>query len=1345
MARKSKGFPLSFCQERLWLLDQMVPGTPLYNLPLSYRAEGKLDVAVLAHVFNKIVERHESLRTVFEGEKGEASQRVLSPEPVDLPMIDLSGLPAGEATARVRQLLQEEVARPFDLRQGPLMRRVLFRVSEHHHEICLTMHHIVTDGWSFGVFNNEFMELYNAFLTGRPPSLPELSIQYVDFAVWQRDWLKGEVLEEQLAYWRKQLEDLPPLLSLPTDRPRSIELVFHGRHRQFVVPEKMTAALRALAQKRRTTLFNTVLAAFKVILYRLSSQTAIPVGIPVAGRNLPEIENLIGFFLNTLVLRTELSGNPTFSDFLTQVTRVNVEALSHQDLPFEKIVEELHPERILAQNPIFQVLATLDPPLGSVKVEGLNLEMLRPEIPTSKFDLAYVVSEEDKRLRIIMEYRTNLFDTSTIDRLIGQLQSLFSAVTKNPEVRIEAVTLLSGVERHQVLVEWCDTERIYPRDKLLHDLFELQVERTPDATAVVSGDDYASYSYLNRESNQLARCLRSLGVGPEVLVATFMERGIQMMVTLVGVLKAGGAFLGLDVAAPKERLATQLEDSGAGLVLTQEKLQESLPDGRAEVFCIDRKHPLLATLSGENLPSPGHHLENLQCLVYTSGSNGLKGTLVTARNFLNLVHWYVDFSEHSQSSRSLLPTGLQGGTSFRNIFTTLVRGGCTIMADNGSYESANLLRTIREQRVTALACPPSFIYPVIDLAEADGFVSLETLEYLHLGGEAIVNARLRKWLASERGHCTVTNVFGLTETSDASAGGVVNRQELDLQETVPIEQPQHNHRIFILGRSGQPQPVGAWGEIHVGGEGVARGYVNRAALTATKFVPDPFSSGGRLYRTGDLARWLPDGRLQSGGRADHQVTIRGLRIKLDEIEQQLRQHPGVRGVVAVVKELDEDDKRLVAYVEPEDGGGEVSAADLRDFLEPRVPGYMIPVAFIPLDKMPLSSAGKIDREQLPEPEWVEQKSAEYVAPQAGTETKLAQMYLKLLSVEQVGRDDNFFELGGQSLLALVLISRIREEFQVDLPLQRLFQAPTVAQLAKVVEELAESEQGVSIPSIQRAASREGDLHDAILVELQPSGSGTPVFCLHPALGNVLGYQALTAHLGQDRPVFGLQSPPPEKLPRDFDNLEEIATTYVETVRRVQKKGPYSLIGWSQGGLIAFEMARRLSQDGDSGLPLLALVDPTPPDLIRESGVDAPTLLVDFGMQIGYRAGKAFELPLEELQMLEPDHQWDYLLLKLRIAGALTTESEPTQLRQIFETFSMNVQALQRYTAEPFAGSASLFLPEEGHSGADSWRKLIQGQLDVYNVPGDHFTCLAPPNVEVLGSKLRQMLEVAAGK
>jgi amino acid adenylation domain-containing protein len=1016
--------PLSFAQQRMWLVDHMFPGRSMYNIPVGYRLTGPLDVPTLQRSLNKVVERHEALRTTFSFADGQPVQMISPRLTLTVPAIDLRGFAAEEREPEAMRLAIEEAEAPFDLAAGPLLRARLLKLADEHHILLLTMHHIVSDGWSMAVLFRDLSELYAANREGRPHRLPELPIQYADYALWQREWLQGDVLDEQLAYWRQQLGDGVPALELPADRPRPPERTFRGRAQGMALSEECAAALNELSLQKGATLFMTLLAAFKVLLYRYTGQRDVVVGTPIANRNRSEIEQLIGFFVNMLVLRTDLSGNPSFVELLARVREVCLGAYQHQDLPYEKLVEELHPSRDLSRNPLSQVGFVLqNTPQLALDLQGLTVAPYQQNSMTVRSDVECFLWSEGARLVGALVYNVDLFDAGTITRMVGHYETLLQAIAANPQQRIAKLPLLSPAEQ-QMLVEWNRTRVDYPQDECIHELFEAQVEQTPDAIAVEFEEQKLTYRELNARANQLARYLRQRGVGPEVLVGICLERSVEMIVGILGILKAGGAYVPLDPDYPKERLAWMLEDAQPPVLLTREALLSALPASGAEAICLDSAWELIARQSQRN-PDRAATADNLAYAIFTSGSTGRpNGVLIAHRGLCSAMRALAQTFGYLPGSRVLQNLSFSYDAASSRLFATLSAGATLCLpAPDALRSSSDFVRMLRDQEITHAGSPPS-LWAVLEPEE------LPALETVIVGGEPCPVEVVRRWGVGRR----LINAYGPTEATIVATAGLC----ADPNRKPHIGRPIANTQIYIVDDSLQPVPIGVSGELYIGGIGVARGYLKRPGLTADKFLPDPFSElpGARMYRTGDLARYLPDGNIDFLGRIDHQVKVRGWRIELDEIETVLAQHSAVAQAVVVAREdvgrvsTGPLDKRLVAYVVP-NAGQTIEAPEVRSYLERQLPRFMVPSVMLILDALPRTPSGKIDRRALPAPDYQETRlGSDFVPPSSKVECAIAEIWREVLGLQQVGVHDNFFELGGHSLLAMYVVAQLEKELGV---------------------------------------------------------------------------------------------------------------------------------------------------------------------------------------------------------------------------------------------------------------------------------------------------------------------------
>ncbi|UNU27128.1 non-ribosomal peptide synthetase [Microcoleus vaginatus] len=1054
---RSRHLPLSFAQERLWFFDQLEPGNPFYNLCGAVRVTGQLNAEALRQSIEKIIERHEVLRTAFAAVEGQPIQVVAAAGDFQMPLIDLTDRSPDDRQAQVQRLSAEEARDAFDLGQSSLLRAKLLRLDETEHVLLLTVHHIVFDGWSLGVFLRELAEFYQAFSSDRLPWLSPLPIQYADFAAWQRQQLQGEILETQLAYWKQQLSGSLPILNLPTDFPRPAVQTFQGARQTWELPKDLSLALAQLGQQEKATLFMTLLAAFKTLLYRYTGQTDILVGSPIANRNRSEVEALIGFFVNTLVLRSDLNGNPTFRELLRSVREVALGAYAHQDVPIEKLVEELQPERDLSYSPLFQVGFALQNGLTqTLELPGLTLNSHEIDTGTANFDLMLFLEETERGLIATWEYSTNLFQPSTIARMQGHFQILLEGIIANADTRISELPLLSDRDRHQLLVEWNNTQVDYPKDSTIHQLFEAQVDRTPDAIAVVFEDQKLTYRELNKRANQVAHYLQKLGIKPEVLVGICTERSLSMVVGILGILKAGGAYIPLAPDYPQERLAYMLADSQVSVLLTQHKILASLPKHQAQVICLDADWDLISQ-EVEDEPVSGVQARNLAYIIYTSGSTGKpKGTMILHLGVVNYLSWCTKAYAVADADGAPVNSSISFDATITSLFSPLLVGRkVVLLPENQELES--LSNALHSQNNFSLVKIAPAQLEILGHLLPQKQVTTGTKAFI-IGGEAL-SAKIVSFWQTRAPHTKLINEYGPTETVVGCCVYEVSAQT-SLSGPIPIGRPIANTQLYILDRYLQPVPIGVGGELHIGGAGLARGYLNRSELTAEKFIQNPYSDepGARLYKTGDRARYLPDGNIEFLGRIDHQVKIRGFRIELGEIEGQLNRHPCVRENAVVLREDAPGDKRLVAYIvapsEPT-----IAASELRSFLKEKLPEYMLPSAFVLLEALPLTPNGKVDRKALRAPDVERSELNAAFAPRTPEEQLLAEIWSKVLGVKQIGIGDNFFELGGHSLLATQLIAKVREAFQVELPLRSLFQSPTVESLAETIA-IAKAQQAI---------------------------------------------------------------------------------------------------------------------------------------------------------------------------------------------------------------------------------------------------------------------------------------------
>ncbi|WP_414542087.1 amino acid adenylation domain-containing protein [Nostoc sp. CCY0012] len=1025
--------PLTFTQQQLWFINQLQPGMATYHIPVAIHLTGRLDVSTLIRSLNEIIQRHDILRTSFEVVNGGLIQKVADTVTLTLPEVDLRHLADEQQPTEVQKLSLQEVQSSFDLGQAPLLRAKLLHLQAEQSILILTLHHLVGDGWSIKVLIQELTTIYQAFADGKPAPLPQLPVQYSDFVHWQRNSLPDEVIEKHLAYWRQQLGGNLPILQLPTDRPRPPIQTFRGAQQKFVLSKALTEAIKQLSQQEETTLFMTLLAVFQTLLYRYTGQKDILVGSPIANRNRAELEQLIGCFVNTLVLRTNLEGNPTFTELLGRVRKVAIEAYTHQDLPFEKLVEALQPNRDLSYNPLFQVMFVLQNPASNSiwKTEEIATG-------TAKFDVLLSMMDTKEGLTGTLEYNTDLFNVETITRMVGHFQTMLESIVGDPYQGISELPILTPAERQMLLVDWNNTQIDYPQEACIHHLFEAQVEKTPDAIALIFANQELTYGELNIRANQLAHHLQNLGVKPETLVGICMERSMEMVVGILAILKAGGAYLPLDPSYPQERLAFMLEDAQLPLLLVQPHLVDELPPHAAQTITIDANAAVFANNYSQTNPESSVELENAAYVIYTSGSTGKpKGAINTHQGLCNRLLWMQDTYQLTSSNRVLQKTPFSFDVSVWEFFWPLFTGATLVIAKPGGHQDASyLVQLIAQQQITTLHFVPSMLQVFL---EEPGLEKCDSIKRVICSGEALPLELQERFF--ERLNSELHNLYGPTEAAiDVTAWCC---QANNNEKIVPIGRPIANTQIYILDQQFQPVPIGIPGELYIGGLGLARGYWNRPELTNEKFISNPFAPEERLYKTGDLVRYRADGAIEFLGRIDHQVKLRGFRIELGEIETVIAQHSHVRETVVIAHE-----NRLIAYVATNQKTN-LFINEIRHLLKEKLPEYMIPSAFVVLEELPLTPNGKVDRRALPAPDKLRPELANnYQSPQSEVEKSIAKVWKQVLNLEKVGIYDNFFDLGGHSLLVVQVNNKLREILHRDLSVVEIFQNPTIKSLAE---------------------------------------------------------------------------------------------------------------------------------------------------------------------------------------------------------------------------------------------------------------------------------------------------------
>ena len=1314
-------FPASFSQRRLWFLNQLDSSDVAYAILASFRISGPLDISVLERTLNEIVRRHESLRTTFAA--GDELLQIIHCD-VDLPLrcLDLTD----ESEAAVLDWLRAEAARPFDLAQGPLLRATLLRLGDAEHVLAVSMHHIVSDGWSLGVLMREASALYAAYEAGDRSPLPELEIQYADYSLWQRDWLQGAVLDRQMAYWREELRDVATVLDLPVDRPRGAQQSHRGAQHAVRLEAGLAKPLRLLGRRQGATLYMVLLAAFQALLSRYTGQPQVLVGSPIAGRTQREVEGLIGFFVNTLVLRGDLRGRPDFAELLRRVRETTLGAYAHQDVPFEKLVEELSPERDPSRSPLFQVMFILqNAPTGDLRLGTARLQPLAVDTGTAKFELTLSLEEQaDGSIGGYWEYATDLFDAATIERMAGHYVRLLEAALSDPQRSVAELDMLTPQERHRLLVEWNDTAAAYP-DQCLHQLFERRVESTPDATAVAGLHTRLSYRELNERANRIAHFLKHHGVGPEIRVAILMESSPDVIVALLAILKAGGAYVPIDQDYPSDRIGYILQQSRVALVLTGTTTRFTEFESMAPCICIDAADPAWTVFGPENPPNVAVGA-NAAYVIYTSGSTGRpKGVVVEHRQIINYFHAIVE------------RLGLISGAGFAMLQplavdscnTVLVPwiglgGTLHVLPRQVTVDPDGLAEYFRRESMDVLKIAPSHFAALLDASSSDALLPNCRLV---LGGEG----SRRDWIARSvlprlPKDARVDIHYGPTETT---VGVLTHRvapktePERPRGPLVPLGHPLGNVAIYVTAEA-DLVPIGVAGEILIGGAAVARGYFDRPDLTAERFVPDPFAKapGSRLYRSGDLARRLPSGAIEFLGRTDHQIKIHGQRIELGEIEAALLRNHQVKRAAVLAREDAQGSKSLRAYVLLDSASkGESSALrlELRAELARDLPAYMMPAAIVLLDAWPLTAQGKLDLAALP-------GSADHspafpgarVLPRNLTEAGLVALWEDLLKSGPVGIHDNFFDRGGHSLLAVRMLASVQQKFGRRIGPSTFLARPTPAHLAALISDAG------------------GRPDDGTLLALQPLGRSPPLFCVHPIGGEVLCYVDLAMALGTDRPFYAFQA----LRNGDAVTIEELATGYAGELRRMVGDGPFCLAGWSFGGLVAFEMARQFAAAGHPAEHVV-LFDTYPPSAGERTacaGEDA--LLERFAADLARTWGRNVADLEPMFRALPAEARRTFLFTELQREGLVTSSDDDFQ--GMLERFSRYAQAADTYPGRTIVQSIDLFVAADGEGGRTLpryWAEWTRSGVRTHIVSGDHYSMLRQPHVEALATRLAACL------
>ena len=1314
--------PLSFAQQRLWFIDQLEPGSTAYNSPAAVRLRGRLEPGMIERSLTEIVRRHEVLRTSFPVVEGQPVQRIAPPCPVTLPVIDVSGMEQPEAAARA--LSAEEADCRFNLAAGALLRCSLVRLGAEDHLLLLTLHHVVSDGWSMNILVKEFTALYEAFLQGRPSPLPELTLQYADFAHWQRHWLSGSVLDSQISFWRDQLSGAS-VTELPTDYQRPISPSGRGARLSVVVPPELAERLLELSRRQGTTLFMTLLASFQFLLGRYCGQDDVVVGTSIANRHLLEIEPLIGFFVNMLALRAQLRPECSFNGLLAQVRHTLLDAYAHQDMPYDHLVQVLASERAQERRQLFEAVLTLqNNPEEPLHLTDLDLSPWESGHSSTQFDVMLSLATCEGGLVGTLVYAAELFAPDRMEWFASAFISVLEQVATEPQARLFEISLLSKAERQQIL-----TKSHQPRGPLpllcVHEMFEMQARRQPEAVAVRSGEVELSYSDLNRRANQLAHYLKDIGVGPEVPVGLCLERSPELIVALFAILKAGGAYVPLDAGYPAERLAYMVKDSCIPVLLTTEHLRDRLMLFCPLIISIDSERNVIAAQKDHDL-TVDISLDSLAYIIYTSGSSGLpKGAMVTHRGLSNYVEWAITAYDCLQGTGSPVHSSLSFDLTVTSIFPALIVGRTVTLLNEESAIEDLSCKLASGEPFSLVKLTPSHLRLLRQLSHSDGGTSRARL--LVIGGEVLHYEDVGFWRQNSPA-TKLVNEYGPSETVVGSC--IYELEEASEQEgPVPIGRPISNTSLYVLDHWHTLCPPGVRGELFIGGSGLARGYLSQPAMTAAKFVPDSYSGeiGSRLYRTGDLARRRTDGNLEFLGRLDDQVKIRGYRVEPQEVEAVLKGHSLVRDATVLASNDSDGRVRLVAYVVPHKETI-VMDRELQVYLQARLPEYMMPAVITMLEDMPLTVNGKVDHKLLPFPQWSSNVSRVNAA-RTMVEHRLMDIWREVLSLDRVGLEDNFFQCGGHSLLGVRLITRIHSVFGVELPLRTIFDQPTIIAQAALLEGMPVSR------------------NSGPLVALQKSGSRRPLFCVHPFFGLAHCYQGLAEMLGVDQPFYGLQSQGLEQGETPIFTIPDMAADYLKAIRLVQPSGPYQLAGWSLGSIIAFEMAQQLVGAGET-VSFLGLFEGRPRSVAttahhRKPPADRETLVSNRETEVLVElAVNDLELSEKEARQLSPEQRIARYLDGIKSTDQIAATFSHEQLRRLLRVSVVNLLALESYELKAYPGDVVLFrIPvSKNQDESYGWSRFVLGHIQIHEFPGKHSEFMSGPSIALMAEKVTQYLQ-----
>jgi len=1328
-------FSTSYIQQANWFLYKFKPTGLSDKLSIAVRIKSPLDIKTLETTLQALTERHPILRSIYYEQEGKIIQKIRKNAEISIPKIDASSWSDEEFNGQ----LSERLKLPFNLENGSIFRACLFTRAATEYILLLTVHQIAADWDSLLILVDELVGIYESTINCKPPNLLPINKSYRDYIHQEVEFINSAEGKQVGQYWRENLADDLPVLELPTMSLRPSIRTYNGAAIKFTINPQLTQQLKQLAKTQGVTIEEILLAVFKVLLSRYTGEQDLLVALLQKRANRLLFERVVGNFNNVTVARQAIYPTIKFTDLLNQVSQQLFELDRYQSYPFSLLIQELK-SYTLSHAPISQVA------FGYSKLDKLfnakELDLDYYDLPEQKvdFDLSLEVTDLQSYSLGYFKYNSDVLEAKTVAKITEHFQNLLTAVVANPDTPVGKLPMLSDKEKQQIVLAWNKTKTDYPQNKSIHQLFESQVEKTPDSVAVVFEDEELTYSQLNTKANQLAHYLQKLGIGPDVQVGICVERSLEMVVGLLGILKAGGAYVPLDSSYPSERLAYMLCDAKVAVLLTQESLVTSLPEYQGQMVCLDRDWGAIAQFSEDNL-SKVVKPENLGYIIYTSGSTGKpKGVAMSQRALVNLIMWQQQETIIGQGARTLQFSPISFDVSFQEIFSTWYSGGILVLiSQEVRRDPLALMQFMAQNKIDKLFLP--FVALQQLAAVAPQCQTLPQLREIVTAGEQLQVTPDLIELMNRLPYCRLQNQYGPSESHVVSAY-TLQGAPTSWPALPPIGRPIANNQLYILNSELKPVPIGVAGELYIGGVGVANGYLNRPELTAEKFISDPFAEHGesRLYKTGDRARYLRDGNIEFLGRIDNQVKIRGFRIEIGEIEATLSQHPTVKETVVVVREDNPGNKRLVAYIVPETETtsnselsdtqvnteiGQQIVPQLKQHLKQKLAEYMVPSAFVVLSKLPLTPNGKVNRRSLPAPDLSSfSRSENFVAPRDSIEQKLAKIWSQILTINPVGVKDNFFELGGHSLLAVSLMAKIQQQFDKQLPLSTLFTSPTIEDLANLVRQ-------------------DTKVSSSSLVPLQTQGTKPPFFCVHPAGGHVFYYLELSQYLGNDIPFYGLQAQGFNEGEEVLTKVEDMAEFYIKTIREFQPEGPYQIGGWSFGGVVAFEMAQQLVQQGQE-VSLLALLDPWVPILLDPSKkIDHLYMRGVLSRYFGGMFGITNLVTEEELIGLNSEEQIEFIIDKAEKLELFPKEATREQNRRFIDVIIGTLKATYTYKRRPYPGKVTVFRAEEKHPhGIDNqlvWVEMYAildvADLEVVIVPGNHFTFIQDPNLKVLAERL----------